>query len=319
MPSTNLGQPTVDIFAATVAAAIGSWHLVGAGDKNGVDAAAVDAMRSSLRAANFGGIVVIGEGEKDEAPMLFNGEIVGGGQPLEWDIAVDPIDGTALAAEGIPGAVSVMAACARGGMMAAPEVYYMQKLVCGPAGIDVLDLDFSPEKNIRLLAEQLGKPVSEVNVAVIDKGRNHTLIDQVQAAGANWVRFAEGDVAMAVAAAVGDVGVDLLLGIGGNPEGVVTACAVQACGGFMQGRLMPLTPNEMTRALAAGYDVEKKYSLEELANGERFIFVLTGVTDGLLAAGIREVGEELHLQSFVLDSEFPEPRLLEVRLPRSQG
>ena len=316
MPETHLGQPTIDIFAATIAAAVGSWHQVGAGDKNKVDGAAVDAMRSSLRAANFGGIVVIGEGEKDEAPMLFNGEIIGGGQPIEWDIAVDPIDGTALAAEGVPGAVSVMAACTRGGMLAAPEVYYMQKIVAGPAGRGVLDLDFTPERNIELLAAELGKPVSQLNVAVIDKGRNRDLIQRVQDAGANWVRFAEGDVAMAVAAAVGDVGVDLLLGIGGNPEGVVTACAVQAIGGFMQGRLMPLTPDEMTRALDAGYDVERKYHLEELANGERYIFVLTGITDGLLAAGIREVDEELHLQSFVLDSNFPEPRLLQVKLPK---
>lgn len=316
MTDTHLGQPTVDIFAATIAAAIGSWHLVGSGDKHAVDAAAVDAMRASLRAANFGGVVVIGEGEKDEAPMLFTGEIIGSGQPLEWDIAVDPIDGTALAAEGVPGAVSVMAACPRGGMMSAPEVFYMQKIVTGPAGRDLLDLDYSPEQNMKLLAEALGKPVSMLNVAVIDKGRNRDLIARVQDFGANWVRFAEGDVAMAVAAAVGDVGVDMLMGIGGNPEGVVTACAVQALGGFMQGRLMPLSPDEMSHALAAGYDIERKYDLDDLASGERFIFVLTGLTDGLLTAGIREVEDEMHLQSFVLDSDFGEPRLLEVRIPR---
>ena len=315
MSSTHLGQPTVDIFAATVAAAVGSWRLVGHGNKLAVDGAAVDAMRASLRGADFGGIVVIGEGEKDEAPMLYNGEIIGAGQPLEWDIAVDPIDGTALAAEGVPGAVSVMAATKRGGMMAAPEVFYMQKIVAGPAGRNLLSLDYSPEKNIDLLAEELGKPVSELNVAIIDKGRNHDLIKRVQDHGANWVRFAEGDVAMAVAAAVGDVGVDLLLGIGGNPEGVVTACAVQALGGFMEGRLMPLSPDEMSRALGAGYNIEKTYSLDELASGERFIFVLTGITDGLLAAGIREEGENLLLQSFVLDSEVEEARLLEVRIP----
>jgi fructose-1,6-bisphosphatase II len=316
MTSAHLGQPTVDIFAATIAAAVGSWHLVGAGDKNAVDGAAVDAMRSSLRGADFGGIVVIGEGEKDEAPMLYNGEIIGGGQPLEWDIAVDPIDGTALAADGTPGAVSVMAAAQRGGLMAAPEVFYMQKIVTGRAGRDVVDLDYSPERNIELLAQALEKPVSEVNVAVIDKNRNRDLIERIQATGANWVRFAEGDVAMAVAAAAGDVGVDMLLGIGGNPEGVVTACAVQALGGFMQGRLMPLSPDEMTAALGAGYDVEKKFELDELASGERFIFVLTGITDGLLAKGIREVGDELHVQSFVLDSEVGEVRLLEVHIPR---
>ncbi|MDE2409081.1 MAG: fructose-bisphosphatase class II family protein [Actinomycetales bacterium] len=315
MSSTHLGQPTMDIFAATVAAAVGSWRLVGAGNKLAVDGAAVDAMRASLRGAEFGGIVVIGEGEKDEAPMLFNGEIIGGGRPLEWDIAVDPIDGTALAAEGVPGAVSVMAAAERGGMLAAPEVFYMQKIVSGPAGRGVLSLDYSPEDNIRLLAEELGKTIEEMNVAIIDKGRNHDLIKRVQDLGANWVRFAEGDVAMAVAAAVGDVGVDLLLGIGGNPEGVVTACAVQALGGFMEGRLMPLTPDEMSRALGAGYNVEKTYGLDELASGERFIFVLTGITDGLLAKGIREDGDSLFLQSFVLDSDVDEARLLEVRIP----
>lgn len=315
MSDTELGSPTVDILAATIAAAVGSWHLVGAGDKNAVDGAAVDAMRASLGSADFGGIVVIGEGEKDEAPMLFNGEIVGNSAEIAWDIAVDPIDGTALAATGEPGAVSVMAATNRGGMMAAPEVFYMQKIVTGPAGIGAVDLDFSVEQNVNALAEQLGKPVSQVNVAIIDKNRNRNLIDQVQAAGANWVKFAEGDVAMAVAAAVGDVGVDMLLGIGGNPEGVVTACAVQALGGFMQGRLMPLSPDEMAAALGAGYDVEKKFELDELASGERFIFVLTGITDGLLAKGLRHKDGEMHLQSFVLDSFYGEPRLLEVRIP----
>ena len=316
MPNTHLGRPTMDIFAATVAAAVGSWQLVGAGDKNAVDGAAVDAMRQSLRSAEFGGVVVIGEGEKDEAPMLYTGEVIGGGRPLEWDIAVDPIDGTALAAAALPGAVSVMAAAPRGGMLAAPEVYYMQKIVAGPVGRGLLSLDFTPEQNIALLAEALDKPVAELNVAVIDKTRNHELIARVQAAGANWVRFAEGDVAMAVAAAVGDVGVDLLLGIGGNPEGVVTACAVQALGGFMEGRLMPLTPNEFTRALGAGRDVERVYSLDELASGERFIFVLTGITDGLLARGVRETESGLELQAFVLDSDIEDPRLVEVRIPR---
>jgi len=316
MTSTHLGQPTMDIFTATIAAAVGSWSLVGAGDKNAVDSAAVDAMRASLRGAEFGGVVVIGEGEKDEAPMLFNGEIIGGARPIEWDIAVDPIDGTALAAEGVPGAVSVMAASVHGGMLAAPEVYYMQKIVAGPAGRGVLSLDASPEANIGALAKALGKDVSDVNVAIIDKPRNHELIRRVQDFGANWVRFAEGDVAMAVAAAAGDVGVDLLLGIGGNPEGVVTACAVQALGGFMEGRLMPLTPNEFSRALGAGYDVERVYSLDELASGERFIFVLTGITDGLLAQGVREADGHLLLQSYVLDSAVAGARIVEVRIPQ---
>jgi len=316
MTSPHLGAPAMDIFAATIAAAAGAWPLVGCGDKNTVDGAAVDAMRDSLRTANFGAVVVIGEGEKDEAPMLYTGEIIGGGRPLDWDIAVDPIDGTALAANGTPGAVSVMAAAQRGSMMAAPEVYYMQKIVAGPIGRDLLDLDFTPEQNIQLLADAKGVEVSEVQVAIIDKPRNEDLIARVQDFGATWVRFAEGDVAMAVAAATEGSGVDLLLGIGGNPEGVVTACAIQVLGGFMQGRLMPLTPDEMTAALDAGYDIEKKFELDELASGERFIFVLTGVTDGLLAKGIRETDEHLSLQSFVLDSDYGFVQVLDVKIPK---
>ena len=315
MPTPHLSQPTRDIFEACVAAAVGAWPLVGAGDKNAVDGAAVDAMRSSLIGANFGGIVVIGEGEKDEAPMLYNGELIGQGQPIDWDIAVDPIDGTALAAAGVPGAVAVMAAAPRGGMMADPEVYYMAKIVAGPAARELLDLDLTPEQNIELLAAALNKPISEINVAIINKSRNFDLIQRVQAFGANWVRFDEGDVAMAVAAATPDSGVDLLLGMGGNPEGVVTACAVQVLGGFMQGRLWPQTPDELSRALAAGSDIERKYELHELASGERFVFVLTQITDGPLASGIREDGDDLLVQTFVLDSELQGAHVLEVRIP----
>lgn len=314
MPSAHLSQPTKDIFEACVAAAVGAWPLVGLGDKNAVDGAAVDAMRSALHGASFGGIVVIGEGEKDEAPMLYNGELIGQGQPIDWDIAVDPIDGTALAAEGIPGAVAVMAAAPRGGMMADPDVYYMNKIVAGPAARGILDLDFEPEKNIELLASALNKPVSELNVTVINKERNYELIERVKATGANWVRFDEGDVAMAVAAATPGSGVDLLLGMGGNPEGVVTACAVQVLGGFMQARLWPQTAEEFARALTVGSDLDTKFELDQLAHGERFVFVLTQITDGPLAQGIRVDGDDLIVQTFVLDSELDGARVLEVRI-----
>ena len=310
MTVEHLSGPTPDIYRATVAAALASRPLLGAGDKNGVDGLAVDAMRKSLSTAGFGGVVVIGEGEKDEAPMLFTGEVIGDAAAIAWDIAVDPIDGTALAAAGVDGAVSVMAAASRGGMMAAPEIYYMQKIVSGPAGVGVLDLDFEPERNVELLAGALGKPISEVNVAVIDKGRNQELISRIRATGANWVRFAEGDVAMAVAAATPGSGVDLLLGIGGNPEGVVTACAVQALGGFMQGRLMPLTQVEMEGAVAAGYDLERKFELGDLAAGERFIFVLTALTDGPLARGMREADGGVFVETYVLDSELDGPQVI---------
>jgi fructose-1,6-bisphosphatase II len=315
MPLTNANQPTADILAATVAAAAAAWQHVGSGDKLAVDGAAVDAMRSSLSAARFGGIVVIGEGEKDEAPMLFNGEHIGHPEVLavsvDWDIAVDPVDGTRLAAEGVDGAVAVMAAAERGSMLESSEVYMMKKIVSGAAARGVLDLDASPAENIRALALALGKPVSDLRVAVIDKARNFELIAQVQEAGAQWVRFDEGDIAMAVAAATPNSGVDMMLGLGGSPEGVVAAVAVQILGGFMQTRFAPQNSDQISRALAAGYDLEAKFELDDLVSGERFVFVLTGITDGVLARGIRELDSALELQTFVLDSSLGEPVIVD--------
>ena len=306
MPLTNSNQPTADILAATVAAAAAAWPHVGSGDKFAVDAAAVDAMRASLNSAGFAGRVIIGEGEKDEAPMLFNGELVGHPDLIEksidWDIAVDPVDGTRLAAEGVPGAVAVMAAAESGSMLESSEVYMMKKIVSGAAGRGVLDIDATPAENIRALAKALGKPVDEMRVAVINKARNFELIAQVQEVGAEWVRFDEGDIAMAVAAAMPDTGVDMLLGQGGSPEGVVAAVAVRILGGFMQTRFAPQTADQIGRALAAGYDLEAKFELDDLVSGERFVFVLTGITDGVLAQGIREQGGKLSIESYILDS-----------------
>ncbi len=315
MPLTNANQPTKDIWAATVAAAAAAWPHVGLGDKLLVDGAAVDAMRSSLGSAQFAGIVIIGEGEKDEAPMLFNGEVVGHPDVIslsvDWDIAVDPVDGTRLAAEGVPGAVAVMAAAERGTMLESSEVYMMKKIVSGTAGRGVLDIDASPAQNIKALAEALDKPVDEIRVAVINKARNFELIAQVQEAGAQWVRFDEGDIAMAVAAATPGSGVDLLLGLGGSPEGVVAAVAVQILGGFMQTRFAPQDSEQISRALAAGYDLEAKFDLDDLVKGERFVFVLTGITDGLLARGIRETETGLEVQTFILDSSLDGPVVLD--------
>ena len=315
MPLTNANQPTKDILAATVAAAAAAWPHVGLGDKLRVDGAAVDAMRSSLGSAQFAGIVIIGEGEKDEAPMLFNGEVVGNPDVIalsvDWDIAVDPVDGTRLAAEGVPGAVAVMAAAERGTMLESSEVYMMKKIVSGPAGRGVLDIDATPAQNIKALAEALDKPVDEIRVAVINKARNFELIAQVQEAGAQWVRFDEGDIAMAVAAATPGSGVDLLLGLGGSPEGVVAAVAVQILGGFMQTRFAPQDAEQITRALAAGYDLEAKFELDDLVKGEKFVFVLTGITDGLLARGIRETETGLEVQTFILDSSLAGPVVLD--------
>jgi fructose-1,6-bisphosphatase II len=315
MPLTNANQPTADILAATVAAAAAAWPHVGAGDKIAVDGAAVDAMRASLNGAGFAGIVVIGEGEKDEAPMLFNGEIVGHpdvvARSIDWDIAVDPVDGTRLAAEGVDGAVAVMAAAERGSMLASSEVYMMKKIVSGPAGRGVLDIDASASENIIALAKALGKPVDQIRVAVINKARNFELIAQVQESGAEWVRFDEGDIAMAVAAATPGSGVDMMLGLGGSPEGVVAAVAVQILGGFMQTRFAPQNTDQIARALAAGYDLEAKFELDDLVSGERFVFVLTGITDGVLTRGVRHAGTSIQLQTLVLDSALAGSILIE--------
>ncbi|MEY4452320.1 MAG: hypothetical protein RLZZ380_1441 [Actinomycetota bacterium] len=306
--------PTLELLAATVAAVTGSWSLVGEGDRNAVDGAAVDAMRFSLSASEFGGIVIIGEGEKDEAPMLFNGELLGQGSSIEWDVAVDPIDGTKLAASGTNGAVSVIAASERGTMLDCHEVYYMKKLVSSNAARGVLDIDNSPTANVNALARALDVPVADVRVAVINKPINFELIQEIQDAGATWVRFEEGDIAMAVAAATEGSGVDLLLGIGGAPEGVVTAVAVRVLGGYMQGVLAPQTPDEIERALQANYALDKKFELEDLVGGERHIFVLTGVTDGILVNGVRDNDGELTIQSMVLDSALDGARLIEVKV-----
>jgi len=316
----QVGAPTLDLLTATVAAAAAAWPLVGVGNKLAVDQAAVDAMRASLREANFTGVVVIGEGEKDEAPMLFNGEVVGAiGAKPRWDIAVDPIDGTALAAHNIEGAVSVIAAAERGTMLDCSNVFYMQKLVTGADGIDVCDIDLSATENIRRLAEAKDVPVTDLRVAVINKPRNAELIAEVEASGATWVSFDEGDVAMAVAAATDDSGIDMLIGIGGAPEGVATACAVRILGGHMQARLAPGDVDQLARALESGYDLEKKYELQDLVAGERLVFIMTGLTDGLLVRGIREKREGvLDVQVFLLDSDLDDGQVIDVRVERNK-
>lgn len=195
----------------------------------------------------------------------------------------------------------------------------MQKIVSGPAGRGVLDLDASATENINKLAIALDKPVTDVRVAVINKERNYDLIKEVESTGATWVRFDEGDIAMGVAAAVPGTGVDMLLGLGGSPEGVATAVAIQILGGFMQTRFAPQDPDQIERALAANYDIERKFELEELVSGDRFIFVLTGITDGILANGVREKEEDLEIQSFVLDSNIGEGLVVDVRVPRNNS
>ena len=306
--------PTMELIEACLKAARAAWPLVGLNDKMAVDGAAVDAMRAAFNSFDFGGRVVIGEGAKDEAPMLFNGEVLGRGQKLEWDIAVDPIDGTRLAAEGVPGAVAVVAASPLGTMMDCPDVYFMKKLVCGAEGVGVVDIDFSATENITRLAAALDKPVSELTVAVIYKKMNYDLIEEVKATGANWHRFDEGDVAMAVAAATPGSGIDMMLGVGGNPEGVLAACAVRILGGFMQGVLAPRSADEIEAALNSGYAIDQKFGLSELVGGDRQVFVLAGVTPGILTEGISETEDgKLDVELFVLDTQLEGGRRIKIR------
>lgn len=311
----NFSTPTPELVQAAVAAAVAAHPLVGSGDKMAVDKVAVDAMRQTFNSFDFGGVVVIGEGAKDEAPMLFNGEVLGRGSSLDWDIAVDPIDGTRLAAEGVPGAVAVVAATSLGTMMNCPDVYFMKKLVCGAAGFGVVDIENSASENIYLLAQALGKPVSQLVVAVINKAANQAVIEEVQACGAIWHRFDEGDVAIAVAAATPGSGIDMMLGIGGNPEGVLAASAVRALGGFMQGTLAPRNEEEVTSAIAAGYHPTQKLELDDLVGDGRQVFVLAGVTPGILADEVAAgANGSKRVEVFVIDSDAGGSQKLSVEL-----
>ncbi len=315
MRSTD--SPTRELMEAVIVASRAAFRHVGSENKFAVDLAAVDAMRASLNAQKQGFRVVIGEGAKDDAPMLFNGEILGISGAIDWDIAVDPIDGTRLAAYRLDGAVSVIAASEPGKMMNCPDVFYMKKLVCGPEGVGLLDIDYSATKNIENLADALQKPVSELSVAVIDKPVNAELIEEVKDSGAHWYRFEEGDIAMAVAAATPGSGVDLLLGVGGNPEGVLAACAVRILGGFMQGVLAPRSIEEIEAALNSGFHLDKKFGLSELVGGTRQVFVMAGVTDGILVKGLKVFSEtEMDVQLFVLDTDIEGGRLFTVRIKR---
>ena len=298
-PDRNLGM---ELVRATEAAAIRAYPFIGMGDKLAADGAAVDAMRAFLATVAFDGVVVIGEGEKDEAPMLFNGEHVGTGFGPSCDIAVDPIDGTSLTAAGRQEAVSVIAVSDRGTMLDASSVFYMDKIVTGPAGHGVINIERPIGDNIRALARALGKEVSEITVAVLDRPRHLPLIQAIREAGAGSRLLLDGDVAGGINAASYESRIDICAGIGGSPEGIVTACAVKALGGLIQGKLMPRTDDERQRALDAGLDTGKIYEANDLVSGDNAMFVATGVTDGGLVAGVRRMGPVIRTESLVLRS-----------------
>ncbi len=298
-PDRNLA---LELVRATEAAAIRAVPFIGRGDKNGADGAAVDAMRKFLGTVDFDGVVVIGEGEKDHAPMLFNGEHVGTGNGPSCDIAVDPIDGTSLAAAGRQNAISMIAVADRGTMLDASTVFYMNKIVTGAEGVGVIDIRNPIGENIRALAAAKGKPVGEIVVAVLDRPRHTELIEEIRVAGAGTRLMLDGDVAGGINAALYGTRIDMCAGIGGSPEGVATACAIKALGGFIQTILAPRTDEEIQRGTDAGLKFDHVYGADELVASDNTFFVATGVTDGGLVRGVRRLGPIIRTESIVLRS-----------------
>ena len=277
----------MNMVRVTEAAAIAAAQHMGMGDKELVDQAAVDAMRFTLGSMSMDGVVVIGEGEKDEAPMLYNGEVIGDGIGPEMDIAVDPIDGTTLLSKGLPGAIAVIALSERGTMNCPQEVVYMNEIAVGKEAKDVIDINASVETNLENIAKAMGRRISELTVIVLDRPRHELLIDDIRSAGARIKLISDGDIAAGIHAAMWESGVDVLMGIGGTPEGVITAAAIRCIGGAIQCKAWPRDDKERDAAVAAGADLSKVYSAEEPVSGEDVFFAATGASTGDLLNGVR--------------------------------
>jgi fructose-1,6-bisphosphatase II len=299
-PDRNLA---LELVRVTEAAAMAAGRWVGRGDKNGADGAAVRAMRTLVSTVSMNGVVVIGEGEKDEAPMLFNGERVGDGTGPECDIAVDPIDGTTLTAKGMTNAIAVLAAADRGTMFDPSAVFYMDKLVTGPEAADFVDIDAPVSVNIRRVAKAKRSTPGDVTVVILDRPRHAGLIDEIRDTGARIKLISDGDVAGSILALREGTGVDLLLGVGGTPEGIISACAVKCLGGTIQGKLWPKDDEERQRAVDAGHDLDRVLTTDDLVSGENVFFVATGITDGELLRGVRYRAETATTDSIVMRSK----------------
>lgn len=298
-PDRNLA---LELVRVTEAGAIAASRWVGRGDKNGADGVAVDGMRKMINTVAMSGVVVIGEGEKDEAPMLFNGEEVGDGTGPECDVAVDPIDGTTLTAKGLPNAISVMAVAPRGSMYDPSAVFYMDKLVAGPEAADKVDIRLPVAENIDIIARAKGGAASDVTVCVLDRPRHDQLIDDIRATGARIQLITDGDIAGGIVAARPESGIDLLLGRGGTPEGIITAVAMKCLGGVIQGKLAPTDDDERQRAIDAGLDLNQILSTDDLVSGDDCFFVATGITDGNLVRGVRLNSGLVTTESIVMRS-----------------
>jgi fructose-1,6-bisphosphatase II len=307
-PDRNLAM---ELARVTEAAALAAGRWIGRGDKIGADQAAVDAMRFMIDSVSMDGVVVIGEGEKDEAPMLFNGESVGNGSGPAVDVAVDPIDGTRLTATGQPNAVSVIALAERGTMFFPDVAVYMEKVASGAEAADVIDVTAPPEENVRQVAKAKGMKVEEVSVVILDRPRHESIIEAVRALGARVFLITDGDVAGAISAAAPRTGVDLLIGIGGTPEGVVAAAALKCMGGAIQGRLAPRTDEEREQLERAGLDPNRVLTTDDLVSGKDVFFAATGITEGSLLQGVRYWPDGATTYSLVMRSRSGTVRWVE--------
>ncbi|TCC10224.1 class II fructose-bisphosphatase [Kribbella soli] len=307
-PDRNLA---LELVRVTEAAAMAAGRWVGRGDKNGADGAAVNAMRTLIGTVGMNGVVVIGEGEKDNAPMLYNGEQVGSGEGPECDVAVDPVDGTTLVAKGMNNGIAVMAVSARNSMYDPSAVFYMEKLVVGPEAAEVVDIRLPVAENIRRVAKAKGSSVDDVTVVLLDRPRHEELATQIRATGARIKFISDGDVAGAVEAARPDTGLDMLLGIGGTPEGIIAACAMKCLGGKIQGKLWPRDDAERQKALDAGHDLDQVLDTDDLVSGDDCFFVATGITDGELLRGVRYGRSTARTHSLVMRSRSGTIRSIE--------
>src|SRR5579884_1007268 len=316
VPDRNLA---LELVRVTEAAALAAARMVGRGDKEGADQAAVDAMRNVLESVSMDGVVVIGEGEKDEAPMLYNGEQIGDGSPPQVDIAVDPLEGTRLTALGMPSALTVIALAERGAMFDPGPCVYMEKLAGGPEIADVLDLERPLPETLRLVAERKGCDIRDVMVVMLDRERHHERMREVRDAGARVRLILDGDVSAALLAVSDNSPVDLLWGIGGTPEGVISAAAIKCIGGQQLGRLWPRDDEERSRAIEAGYDLDRVLDVDELVKGEDVFFSATGVTDGDVLQGVRyQGGGSATTESLVMRTRSGTVRRITARHDRSK-
>jgi fructose-1,6-bisphosphatase II len=309
-PDRNLA---LELVRVTEAAAMGAGRWIGRGDKNAADQAAVDAMRAMLDTVVMEGVVVIGEGEKDEAPMLFNGEHVGAGGGPEVDVAVDPLEGTRLTALGQPNAIAVIAAAERGSMFFPGAAVYMEKIAAGADAVGAIDITATPTENVHAVAKAKGRRVTDIRVVVLERDRHEQLIGELRQAGARVNLIRDGDVAPAIAAARPETGVDLLYGIGGTPEGVISAAALKCVGGGIQGRLWPRDDGERQALLDAGLDPSRVLVTDDLVKGDDVFVAATGVTTGALLRGIRYVTDGAVTDSIVMRSRTGTVRRIEAR------